>query len=205
MKDSDLEQFVQMWAETCEVYGPRPSDNVVALVYRTLESFDLADIQAAIASHLGESKFSPKPADIIERIHQAQPDGHPGADEAWAIAIEMMDENRTVITTQEIMYACPNATKIYNDGDPIGARMAFRQAYEPILKKARENGMPAIWTANLGLDPGGRKVAIMSGIEQGLLAPGAAWPIKGQLTAGDEERLEVLRVEHDKKRLEISK
>lgn len=195
MTNDDLEKFIEIWSSSCEVFGPRPTDGAVAIVFKVLEPFGLADIERAMGLHLGQSKFSPKPADIIELINQANPDGHLGADEAWAIAIQTFDENATVITTREISYACPTACQIYNDGDHVGARMAFRQAYEPLIKAAREKGEPAQWFPTLGHDVGQRKSAILGGIQQGLLPTKYVAGILEQLSESEIDQVKQLALE----------
>ena len=197
MTNDDIDEFITTWESSLDVYGSKLTDGALAIVFKVLEPFDLGDIKKALALHLAENKFSPKPADIIELINRSNPDGHPGADEAWAIAIEMMSEDATVITTEQINTACPNATKIYNDGDSVGARMAFRQAYEPLVKAAREEGVPAIWFPSLGHDSGQRKSVIMGGIQQGILGTGFATAIQHLLDGNELEQLDVLRLERN--------
>jgi hypothetical protein len=63
--------------------------------------------------------------------------GHPTADEAWALALKAMDENQTVVWTNEIMYAWERCRAVYQDGDKVGARMAFKAVYDGLNLSGR--------------------------------------------------------------------
>jgi|GEM_PF-349308 len=97
-------------------------------------------------------------AAILQRI-QAQ-DGHPSANEAWAIALEATDEYKSVSLTPQIQQALATAQPVLAAGDKIGARMAFLAAYERLLTQAREQKQPATWTLSIGFDVDNRRAAL---------------------------------------------
>ena len=163
--------------------------------YCAIAKYSLAEIKQALAAHMSDSnagRFMPKPADIIGHIESLNPDGFLSSDEAWAIALDMMDEGNTVVVTDQIMYAMPTATQIYNSGDSVGARMAFKQAYDRLLIEARAKGESPRWYPTMGHDPARRKGAIMAGIEQGLLGQNHLSAVAGLLTDGELEKATLL-------------
>lgn len=106
-------------------------------------------------------------ADVIERLGGA--DGRPSADEAWAKALLGYDENATVVMNDEIAKAMEIARPIMDERDRVGARMAFKNAYERIVLEARERKTPVRWYPSLGLDKQGRENAIREAVERGQL------------------------------------
>lgn len=106
-------------------------------------------------------------ASIIERINRN--DGHLGANEAWAIALQASDESATVVITEQITNAVAAAKPILDNGDEVGARMAFIEAYKRYVDKARQQGQAAEWYPSLGWDTEKRKEVIEKAITDGLL------------------------------------
>lgn len=90
--------------------------------------------------------------------------GHPSADAAWALALKAMDENETVTWTREIMYAWERCRVVYQDGDKVGARMAFKAVYEGLNLSDR----PA-WIVSEGFDKDKRAVEMQAAQTAGLL------------------------------------
>lgn len=89
-------------------------------------------------------------ADILERMTSA--DGRPDADEAWMNALLAEDEAATVVWTEEAQKAFAIARPALAIRDKVGARMAFKAAYDRMVKAARERNEPARWSASLGYD-----------------------------------------------------
>jgi hypothetical protein len=190
MRKEDVAVFADIWGASLETYGKTPSDAQTMMAFSLLEKYSLAEIKHALGAYMSDSdegRFMPKPANIIGHIEALNPDGFLSSDEAWAIALDMMDENNTVVVTDQIMYAMPTATQIYNSGDAVGARMAFKQAYDRLLNEARAKGDSPRWYPTLGHDPARRKGPILAGIEQGLLGPGHLSEVRGLLTDGEME------------------
>lgn len=97
-------------------------------------------------------------AAILQRVHGA--DGRPEPNEAWAIAVQSMDEAETVLMTPDIQKAAAAAAPIYQAGDKVGARMAFISAYERVVCAARQAAQPVEWSLSLGHDQDRRARAI---------------------------------------------
>jgi hypothetical protein len=145
-----------------EMTGTSLSEPAIRGYSIELSAYPENQVLKALARCRRELKFKLTLADIIERLEGS--DGRPNADEAFAIAIQMQDENATVVTNDEISQAWALAKLIMPDR--TGARMAFRSKYESITQEAREAGKPVAWYASLGMDSGGREAPIRAGIEQ---------------------------------------
>ena len=87
------------------------------------------------------------------------------ADEAWALAMQAMNEDDTVVWTNEIARAWGVCREVMPD--KVAARMAFRDAYNRI---SDEGGKPVIEVSR-GTDSGLYKSRIESAVASGLLPP----------------------------------
>jgi hypothetical protein len=127
------------------------------------------------------------PSAVIERIEDS--DGRPGANEAWGIAMAGFDEAETIVTNEEIAQAMAAAKPIMDSGDEIGARMAFRDCYERIVRQAREAGTIPKWYPSLGHDPIRRVDAIKTAADRGLLTHSQASAyLPAPMSAEDHKR-----------------
>lgn len=176
-----------------------PSGRLVQLWFETLAPYPMAAVKAAMHAfrHAPDTgRTLPIPADIIKAINAAVAnDGRPGADEAWAIAAQSVNEATTVVWTQEIAEAWGVARHVMALGDEVGARVAFRDAYNRIVHDARCARRPLEWLAALGTDRAGQASALRIAASQGRisraeLAEFEALPAPGQaagmlLLAGD--------------------
>lgn len=150
-------------AVTAEMTGTQLSGPAVRVMEMELAQFDEAAVLKALRRCMRELKHRLTLADVIERLEGS--DGRPTADEAWAIAIELMDEAASAATTDEIMTAWGAARPIYADGDRVGARMAFRAAYDRAAVAAREAGKPVAWRISFGTDKRAREMAVRAAVE----------------------------------------
>lgn len=144
-----------------------------ALYFRALSEYPLDAVRGALDAHVKDpqrGRWFPKPADLIAQLQgAAADDGRPGPEEAWAIALQSSDEAATVVWTEEIAEAMGVARTILSTGDKVGARMAFREAYERIVESARRQRRPVAWSASLGSDPGLVEDALRLGVGAGRL------------------------------------
>jgi len=127
-------------------------------------------------------------AAILERLERS--DGHPGADEAWALC--PMSEADTAVWTDQMAEAFGIASRLL-PGDPVGARMAFRAAYERLVEHAREKAIQPRWWATLGTDPAKRETAIRDAVAKGRLTVERARALlpAPQTSAGGEATLQI--------------
>ena len=131
------------------------------------------------------------------------PGGHPTANEAWALVLSSTDEAETVVWTEHIAEAAGIAQPVLDAGDEVGARMAFRDAYERILRERPETPR---WFPSLGNDLARRAEALDRAVRAGLLtqshaagllpAPKDPGPIGAALFDGKPLQLADLTPEH---------
>ncbi|WP_186145981.1 hypothetical protein [Burkholderia gladioli] len=147
---------------------PLPSPQVLRLFFDRLMPYPLPMVVNAIHRHIDTSEFAPTPAALLKHLPKAS-DGRPGPDEAWAIAIRSADERETVVWTQEIAEAWTIARPVF-DGDEIGGRMAFKDAYTRICERNRQLGVAPQWSVSQGFDAEKRVAVIAQAVQAGRLA-----------------------------------
>lgn len=147
---------------------PVPAAAALNLWFTLLAPYSLEQVSDALAKHMAESSFAPVPADVIKRLPR-ESDGRPDANEAWAIALRSRDERDTVVWTQECAQAFAIASAVLDGGDEVGARMAFKAAYERLIEAARARGAKAEWVKSLGHDPYLREQVLTDAVRAGRL------------------------------------
>ncbi|CNI91284.1 hypothetical protein [Yersinia enterocolitica] len=140
----DKREFAEIMKATLAIYGKDASKAVLELYWNALLPYDIDTVRKAFSNWLtdpDQGRFSPKPADIIRNIQNiaGKPDWL-SANEAWALALPAQDEANTVVWTNEIAQAWSIAQPIMQEGDKVGARMAFIAAYERLTKAAQGTG-----------------------------------------------------------------
>ena len=183
-----ISDVVKAIAVTAELTGTQLSADAMKAMASDLagEHYESA-IMAALTRCRRELPGRLTQAAVVERIEQA--DGRPGANEAWGIALSAFDEAATVILNEEINEAMAAARPVMNSGDDIGARMAFRDAYERVVRKNRITGIKPKWYPSLGHDPMLRADAIQAAEARGLLTRSqAAAYLPAPITSEDQAR-----------------
>lgn len=164
-----MSDIVNAIAVTAELTGASLSGPAVAVMAKDLTALHREEaILRALARCRKELSRPLTAGAVFERL--AEDDGRPSGDEAWAIALQSADEAETVVWNGEIQKAMAAARPILDAGDKIGARMAFREAYERIVRNNRESGIAPVWSASLGWDKERRVLAIESAHSLGLLS-----------------------------------
>lgn len=168
MNESERPVLMESIEQCMEMYQEVPKNPEVW--WAACHRYPIDVVCKALMSHIQDSsdgKFPPRPADIIRRVANMGPsDGHLPADEAWAIAAKAMDESETVVMTQEIADAWGVAQEVMRLADEVGARMAFRSAYERRVNESRINGLRPKWFPSLGHDPLKRAAALEAAAER---------------------------------------
>jgi len=149
-------------AATAELCGSPLSQAAIEVLAEDLAG----ESEGAVFSALSACRMSHRGRLTAEAIMSRLPDGHLPADEAWAIAIQATDESETVVWTQPIAEAWACAQIIMRDGDEVGARMAFRSAYDRRVAAARANGLSPKWFPSLGHDPEKRATALAAAADR---------------------------------------
>lgn len=176
MREADFAEFSALLDAVCSLLSRGayvPNATNTALWFRALQAHDLATVRAAFDAHVKDperGRFVPTPADVIAQIAgPARHDGRPGAEEAWAVALRAGDESDTVVWTAEMAEAWAIARGVWDAGDEVGARMAFREAYTRLVEDARRDLKPVVWTVSLGFDADKRVLAITAAVRAGRL------------------------------------
>lgn len=150
------------------IYDKPISVDLKRLYHQDLGHLDNADLEAAALAHRRDpdrGRFFPKPADLLAKV-PTRAAVHPSADVAWTLALRSFDESATVVWTDLIAAARSVAMPCWEDGDKIGARMAFRAAYEQALACS---SAPPRWSVSQGFDQEGRAQVVQEAVNRGLL------------------------------------
>lgn len=133
--------------------------------WKALQHFPDGLILRAAERHLTTSQFKPKLADIVQGC-AAQLDGNwLGADEAWALMPK--SENDSAMLTDEIAQAIAAATPLLEGRDKVAARMAFKDAYNRLVEKAKIEGRSPRFFPSFGVDPVGRVTMLATAVRAG--------------------------------------
>lgn len=186
MRPTDKAEFVKL-LNLCysTLLKPLPPFEAIDLWLRVLEPYSFEQVSSALSTHMRESKFPPVPADVVTRLPR-ESDGRPDANEAWAIALRSRDERDTVVWTQECAQAFAIALPVLNGGDEVGARMAFKAAYERLVERARAERQGACWLKSLGHDPDLRESVLTEAVRAGRLQLADVRNVVPALAAPDE-------------------
>ncbi len=164
---SDKENLIKALCLTSEAIGSTISPTVAMMMAEDLGDYPMDALGVALRACRREVKGRLTVADIIQRC-QAE-DGRPGKDEAWSIGLESSDEYGTAIMTWEIQQAMIPAKVILDEGDQVGARMAFMSAYERLVREGRQINRTIEVIVSLGFDKERRATAIQQAVQLGRL------------------------------------
>jgi hypothetical protein len=155
-----LLEAIAVTAELCGRVFSAPAARVFA---DDIAAYPEPQVLAALRKCRREVRGALTVQDVVSRLD----DGRPGPDEAWASIPK--DEAVTVVCTEEMAQALGIVQPLLDDGDRVGARFAFRDAYARLVAEARNAGRPVQWMASLGHDPQQRERAVIEAVEQGKL------------------------------------
>lgn len=167
MSKPDKQRFSDLMDDLGVIYDREVSVTLKRLYWEDLGQFPVDAIEAACQSHRRDrdrGRFFPKPADLLARLGGDA--AHIPPEAGWAIALESMNEDKTVIWTDEIERARAAARPIWEIGDKYGARAAFVKAYEAILLATPT---PPRYKVSVGNDPVQRQEAVTRAVQDGLL------------------------------------
>lgn len=171
MRDADKPTFARVLGGTLEVYQRNLTEAAASIWWQALKHYDLEAVRTAFQHHLtdpDQGRFPPTPAAIIAHIPQVA--AVMSADEAWGLCVASFDERETVVVTDLMLDAlrASNAGETWTY-DKVGARMAFKSAYDRLASQARVTGRAPTWQVSLGWDEGSRRLAIEAAIVAGHL------------------------------------
>lgn len=171
MDNNDLDDFCRMFAVVAGYYGKDKTRESALLYWNALQAYPFEKIKEIFNTQIRTSRFMPMVSDILEVLASA--DGRPGAEEAWAIvAPSIGNESVSIVWTDEMRAAYGVAYHLADDH--VAARMAFKEAYQAEVMRARNAGVPARWEPSLGHDPAGRTKALTDAVAKNRLTAGHA-------------------------------
>lgn len=152
-------------AVTYEMCGsPELSEGAMTAILEKLEKYPYESVLKSLKRCQDEVHGRLALADIIQRID----DGRPGAEEAWGMIPQ--DEWKTVVWCDEMAEAWGIASSILSAGDEVGARMAFKEAYNRLIREARSSGVKPHYWVSLGHDIHGREHVIREAVDRGRIS-----------------------------------
>ena len=190
MDEHERESFTDMLETVLAGYGQTlPAETFFNAWLKFLKPYPMNVIRQAFAEHCQQSEFPPRPVDISRRCRES--DGRPTADEAWATALVAIDENSTVVWTEETSQAFFLCKPILERGDKVGARRAFIDAYNRLIQEARTNHTPCHYFASLGKDSAGRQTQLETAQNAGLISYNPATMLPAPDDVNEEQRAKV--------------
>lgn len=167
LNEQDVIWLMKQLAATAELLGQTLSPVAVELMTGDLEHYPRDALAAALKRIRTEHTGKLTPKAIIEAIDAAM--GRPGANEAWATALSALDERNTVVWTEEMAQAWEVARPVIVGGDEIGGRMAFKDAYERLVRAAREERRTPTVTVSMGWDAELRAAGVEKAVKLGYM------------------------------------
>lgn len=167
LSDRDIDWLAGELAATAEAMGQVVSDNTVALMVADFRVFPKHQLKEALHRVRMEGTGRLTPKVLLDQLDAIN--GRIGGDEAFALVLKAKDETQTVVWTDEIAQAWAATSTMLQGRDQVGARMAFKQAYERIVQDARAQMKRPGPVISIGTDPDLRRVAITQAHEQGRL------------------------------------
>ena len=164
MKQSDFDNFGDLLTSIAEMYGKNIKPTQTAMYFRALAQYPIEAIQAALDAHVCSSdrgRFMPMPADLIGQLETMRFDGRPSAEEAWSVAVQSIDEDLTIVWTQETQDAwAASARELMAIGDKFNASRGFIGKYNELVATARRQGLAVKWLIANGYNKDLREQAI---------------------------------------------
>lgn len=162
-----MRKLLEAIAATAELMGREISPSAAMVMAQDLAQYPHDVTISALANLRKEKNARFSTGSVIEQIEKLQPDGRPGADEAWAMIPR--DEYTSAVMTTEMAEALGIAQPLLDEGDNVAARMAFKEAYTRLVEEAKREEKAPEWFPSLGHDPRGREVVMEEAVRRGRL------------------------------------
>ena len=166
MNNEQRKNIARGLALTAEVCGSQLSEGAITIMAEALASYEEEEVSTALKRVMREHTGRLSLAVIIERLDEAK---GLGVDAAWEVAVRarIWDEDITIVIPSAIMQSWPHA--IWNAGDKVGARMAFKAAYPQRLAECGDEVFVSVgWYSE------GRRSAIEEAVRNGVITQARA-------------------------------
>ncbi len=166
------------------------SPAAIDLIVQDLSEFDYDAVVKAI--HIVRKKGLIVNAGTVIPLLEKR-DGRPPVELAWSMVLESMDESKSVMMTDEMIFARGSAEASFSIGDKVAARMAFKESYDMACDKNRADGLPVKTFLSTGFDKNTIIPAIQKAADIGMIAQE-----KASLMISNQSPSENLLLSHDK-------
>lgn len=136
LNDAGITWLAGEIAATAEALGQTISDNAAGLMAADLATFPQDQLRTALTRTRMECTGKLTLKLILDQLDALQ--GRLASNEAWALALRAREERDTVVWNNEIADAWAVAAPMAAGRDLVGARMAFKDAYDRITQHARD-------------------------------------------------------------------
>lgn len=186
-----MRKLLEAIAVTAELMGREISPGAAAVMAKDLSAYPPEVVIQALVNlrRAPGARFALDA--VIVQIERLQPDGRPGADEAWAMIPR--DEDASVVMTDEMAEAYGIALPLLEEGDQVAARMAFKDAYTRIVEQHKLADVKPKWFPSLGRNTEARERALADAVQKGRLG---VEHVACLLPPASQVREQVLRLEH---------
>jgi hypothetical protein len=174
MDKTDYPRFSKALISVSKILEPRKDfdRDIVEFWCELMKPYRIDALVAALTEYSKTGKFAPKPADLIEILNSK--DGRPNAGIAWGIALDAYDEEETAVWTEEIQKALEASRTLIDAGGEQAGRIAFRDEYNRLVAKAREDLRPIKWVVSIGHDKSRANDTINKAVNNGYLTRDSA-------------------------------
>lgn len=167
MDNNQKIEISKLIAGSFEMQAKPITTATIDMIIKTFELFDYNTLKTAINKVLMKGQLVTT-ATVLPIIQKC--DGRMESDEAWSRSLLAFDESATIVWTDEMSAAWGAAEDLYNNGDRVGARMAFKQCYERLVEENRLNRVPLNYWISYGTDVQRRIGAIDKARLEGLIS-----------------------------------
>lgn len=165
----EKEQILRTLVATAEVMGGEMKPTTALVMAQDLDEYPFHEVMTALNRVRKEATGRLTLKAIIDMLSPGR--DWLSANEAWSLALPAADERNTVVWTREARDAFNIALPLLEEGDKIGARMAFIAAYERSVSIAKAAGGAPNVEVSEGWDQQLRAVAVDQAVNRGLLPP----------------------------------
>lgn len=165
----EKEHILRTLVATAEVMGGEMKPTTALVMAQDLDEYPFHEVMTALNRVRKEATGKLTLKAIIDMLSPGR--DWLSANEAWSLALPAADERNTVVWTREARDAFNIALPLLEEGDKIGARMAFIAAYERSVSIAKAAGGAPNVEVSEGWDKQLRAVAVDQAVNRGLLPP----------------------------------
>jgi hypothetical protein len=190
-------QVVETIFAMADFYGKKLSPVIAQIYLDSLAKYDAQKVVSALQDWFTKMTHFPKVSEIVETIEPAGMTGWPEPDAAWAMVPK--SENESGVVTSEMLAALREVMWLINEGDIVGACMAYKKIYSDLVKVAKAEKRPINWFLSGGHDHSTRTRALIDGVISKRITLDVATKIMPELQFDKR-----LKIENEDKKLFIA-